>query len=320
MIAFRTQPVFRLAGRWFDWGDVVADIERTGWWTDLLATAASDLARRTEASDPGALAEAVDAAATAFRYRNGLISASDAEAWLARRGVTIAEWLDWVRRDLTRDPGGLRLGPRGPGRAQPAGDVERAAWVAAVCSGAALRNARVLAGRAAGAVAGGAALERSGPPALAHAIRAGLEAFRARLLVPEAILEEISRRRLDWVCITGRAVDLADAGAAAEAVLCVRGDGLDIDAVATVAHAGAAPFRTLLEKLDPVVRPAFRAAVPGEVVGPFEVGGRYRIVAIDAKTAPSSDDPAIAACAERSIVARALQREAGERVLWAVDW
>src|SRR5512143_18324 len=82
-----------LAGAlWGEWGAVV-ERARAG----LLAGE-----REAEAETPRATEAEVEAAADEFRYARNLVSADDAEAWLALWGLEADEWFNWVWTDLLR--------------------------------------------------------------------------------------------------------------------------------------------------------------------------------------------------------------------------
>ena len=47
--------------------------------------------------------EALRAAATAFRHEHNLLAADELEAWLAARGLAVADWNAYLRRLLLRE-------------------------------------------------------------------------------------------------------------------------------------------------------------------------------------------------------------------------
>src|SRR5437867_2794708 len=97
------EVIFTVDRMAYVWEDVVIAGHVWGDWTTLEQRVRDGLAclARLDDVDDDALGEAdVDAAACDFRYARDLVAASDLEAWLERRGVTIDAWLDFIRRSL----------------------------------------------------------------------------------------------------------------------------------------------------------------------------------------------------------------------------
>src|SRR5437773_1349344 len=97
------EVIFTVDRMAYVWEDVVIAGHVWGDWTTLEQRVRDGLAclARLDDVDDDALDEAdVDAAACDFRYARDLVAASDLEAWLERRGVTIDAWLDFIRRSL----------------------------------------------------------------------------------------------------------------------------------------------------------------------------------------------------------------------------
>src|SRR5262245_48847696 len=110
MPALAGQRIFTVGGTSLAWEDLVLAGCLWGDWVDLEARVRDGLAclARYEDLDEEETEEAlseddVEAAAAEFRYARDLVAASDLEAWLERRGITVDEWLDFVRRNLLRD-------------------------------------------------------------------------------------------------------------------------------------------------------------------------------------------------------------------------
>jgi hypothetical protein len=85
-------PVFSVGDSRYDWADVLVAAHLRGDWAGLETQIRQGLACQraldnddeTDEADP----QAVDAAATEFRYARDLVSAEEAEAWLAEHGLT----------------------------------------------------------------------------------------------------------------------------------------------------------------------------------------------------------------------------------------
>ena len=71
-----------------------------------------------------------------------------------------------------------------------------------------------------------------------------------------------------------------------------------------------------LEDIEPPLKDMLVSAGEGELLGPVSTGERFLLVAVEAKTRPSVDDPAIRERAEREVVRRAVEQEVINRVRW----
>src|SRR5437773_9487007 len=100
------EVIFTVDRMAYVWEDVVIAGHVWGDWTTLEQRVRDGLAclARLDDVDDDALDEAdVDAAACDFRYARDLVAASDLEAWLERRGVTIDAWLDFRSEEHTSE-------------------------------------------------------------------------------------------------------------------------------------------------------------------------------------------------------------------------
>src|SRR5690349_23219326 len=99
-------PLFTVGRTVYVWDDVVLAAHLWGEWPALEQRVRGGLACLARLEDLGedgddALDEDdVEAAATEFRYARDLIAASDLEAWLDARGVTVDDWYDFHRRAI----------------------------------------------------------------------------------------------------------------------------------------------------------------------------------------------------------------------------
>ncbi len=101
------QQVFEVGDESFRWEDVVAYGVLTGRLNSVEHRTRQGLACEAyvDARDDTdeALEEAVDEAAAEFRYERDLVTAEEAEAWLADRELSADEWLGVVRRGVLRE-------------------------------------------------------------------------------------------------------------------------------------------------------------------------------------------------------------------------
>lgn len=302
---------FDVDGRPVTWSQVVDEARRRGSWQageraarEGMACLAHDRAAGREPSDAVVREEAAR-----FRQERRLTAAEDMEAWLHHWRLTVADWMDHVRRTLARDAHrdeAAELVRRVP----PDGDdLTRRVWASAVCSGLLARAATELAGalavRAASADTAGGASDEDAEARL-----------RATVLTPERLRSELSSRPLDWVRLDATALSFRTPDAAGEARLCVVDDGLTPDGLARVT--GVAPTKRCfyLEDVDPAWRSALLGARPGEVVGPLAAPTSWVLLVVHRRAAPSVSDPELRERAESALVARAVRKEIDDRVVW----
>jgi len=335
--ALVVRPVFTVAGVEYTWGDVVVDARLRGAWDDVEHDAGRGLAAlaqlhaRDEELDP----DEVDAAAAEFRYERDLLSADELEAWLDRWDLSFVEWGDWVAQSLARVCAAAWEGHFALERIDP-DELQTAASIEAVCSGALVRWARHLALRASFATAQRAAapaVDESDPPpargllALAPddwslaVAKVGPLAFDVDGLLAQGvgsaeIEREVGIHRTDWVTFDCRVLRLPQAGMAREAIFCLRDDGLSLEAVAGRARTQPETMRTLLEDLSPELQTALLAAMPGDVIGPVAAADGYAVVLLDSKRAPDASDERVAERAGERAMERAARRELGSQVKW----
>ncbi len=84
----------------YRWEDVVERARTTGEWDEIADGARAGLAAIAELGAPPP--EELDAAAREYRYERGLLAADDLDAWLERRGLTVADWHAYLQRALAR--------------------------------------------------------------------------------------------------------------------------------------------------------------------------------------------------------------------------
>lgn len=329
------RPVFTADGVDYTWGDAVVAARLRGDWEPVEQAARRGLAALTELHRRGETIDAADAAGAgnAFRYERNLLAGDELEAWLARWDLSLIEWGEWVSSTVARERLAGSLEGLVEERAPERDEVERAAAVEAICSGALERWAGELAGRAAAALARGRYAEASPPgeppPARgALAIEPARWAAAAAKVAPldrplgdmvgeVALASEVARHRLEWLSFSCRRLVVPDAAGAREALCCMREDGLTLEQAADLARGRVEDQHLVLEDAADGVEPLLLGAREGEVIGPLEdERGGFALLAVDRKRPPDVSDPEIAARAHRRALERALGREVDARVRW----
>jgi hypothetical protein len=274
--------VFSAHGSEYRWSDVIAAAVAYGDWGRIRHEATAD--RRPAGRE----------AVTAWRRQRKLLSADETVAWLDHWCVEMA--------DLER-----HLGVRAPAVAS---DLDRAAWIEAVCSGAHRRLAWSLAERV--------ALAPSPPDAVAELDRAELErldlAFEQRrheIEGSEAVTRLITAHAAEWVRVRLHRLTLSDLDAAREAALCVRVDGLSLDDVAAVAGVELHETREFLDQLGADWRPLISSAAIGELRGPVPTSAGHAVMQLLDKGF-AADDPDVVARARKAAVEQAVARAAAK--------
>ena len=326
-----TTPALRFGERRFDVADLVLGAIADGIWGPFVEETRRGLALERS----GHIASArLHAAATAFRYQHRLISAADFRDWLGARDLEVSDLAGVLRRELLRADAPA-------GEPEPVDDEQVAVVLRAeaicrgVLSGAADRlveRAAALRGLAdapaadparAGALLEAAAADQvSGLAALNDLERraeqmAALDDAPARLgervANPSAVEGRIADHRLNWLRVSGHAAAFDREGAAREACLLV-GEGTPLAEVASMGRARAAGWEVHVDGAPPEVVGALVSAVPGDLVGPWADGGRWRVVVVDAKLPPAANDPSTHARASQELLAEAIDRLAAGQV------
>ncbi len=275
--------VFAADGREFRWIEVIIAAAARGDWALLR--------RQGAAARP----PAPRAALNDWRRKHRLYSADDTTAWLSHWSLDV--------RDLEEH---LGVRPR------PAGvDLDRAAWIHAVCTGAHKDLARRLAAQVALAPPRpGARLDVDELERLGRVSTTRKQQIEASDLVDELI----ARHADDWVRVRMRRLTLDDLDAAREVVLCVRHDGLSLGEVAAVADREVSDRRAFLDELDADWHALVAGAAVGEVRGPVSTEGGHDVLQLLDRSF-AADDPAVVARGRAAALERAVAREA-PRFVW----
>ena len=280
--------------------DLVLIGELSGTWPAFLDATARGVALQ-ERCDPVPPAE-LRAAATAFRYRRGLLSASEFVAWLAGARLEAADLAGVLTRAWLRE--------RHPDDGER-GETEAVLYAELLCTGTLATLVREATDRLAAQAGLGENIKGTVP--LMSELDAGLQRFAARVADEEAIRRRLADHRLDWLKVSGEECAFAREGAAREARLLVR-EGAALAEVARLAGTHTDSRHHLVGSAPPVVAGALASATPGELVGPWEQDGAWRVLLVTAKSAPHAGDPELSERAARELLDDAIARLSAGRV------
>jgi hypothetical protein len=309
----RDVRVFSAAERDYSWADVIAAARGSGEWQALEQRTRGLIARERQALAAGEVPSRteVTAAANAFRQQRRLLAADEIRQWLARWGITVEEWMGYIRRSLIAES--MSAEPD----AGVEGDLEVAVWVDAVCSGSLAAFANSLAERVAVQVrlADGGDVS---PPIEEHVARGDeIRTFCDGQVTAAALAEEVSTNLIGWTRIDCHYLVNGEVPVLREAALCVSEDGQGIAAVATQAGLRLHTGSFYLDDVEPVLRARLIAARPGDLVGPIAVGdGGHWLVFVDDRVPASVGDGVLRERARQRIVERAIRAEVSRSVRW----
>ncbi len=338
------QVAFTVGSTAYRWADVVLAAKLWGEWAALEKTVCRCVAcrkREDEVRDPPS-EDAVESAAAEFRYARDLVSAEDAEGWLARWGLTTEKWMDYVERTVCLQTCAKTMEDLFSEDQDDEGEIRSSILVEALCSGRLAQFADKLAGRAAvyeKACADGewvaeplsdedldTAFGGRARPLLSEWRRESLETlarferafqrFCQQAVTAKAIADQINTHYLDWIRITCRSVAFPDEQAAREAVLCLRDDRRDIGDVAAEAGTEERETQFYLDEIEPEWMPRFTAVGTGDVLGPLPRDAAFCVFLVLDKRVPSVDDPEVRRRAADAVVRQGLDRETALRVKW----
>jgi hypothetical protein len=305
------RPLLAVKGINYTWDDLLAWAAARGTLGSLQERTRQGVARLEQAEELGCRpsSEAVSAAASSFRYGRGLLSAEQLSSWLSRWGLTVAEWGEYLERTLL-----IEDAMESESKTDPAAAAE-AEYVDAVCSGFLEREALAFASDL--ALADLTPIEAAGDQrVMVERALLGAAVARRTVVSEPAVEYEIARHGLDWTRLDLAVLELADAGAAREAAMCIRVDGNDISEVAAAAQAPVSHMSVYLGDLEPWLQPPLLAAQPGELVGPVQEDGQFVLLAVNDRTPAGTADPELRRRAESALVDRAVRRATESRVRW----
>lgn len=266
---------------------------------------------------------AISAAADEFRYRHDLITAEEAEAWLANRGLTFDDFSDYFARRYCA--GAVKEGFSLEQVEYTSADPElRRSFVAELILSGALDDItlalmRRLAARCAGkeptaeamAVENRKFLNRSNlePAQLLRwlkelgrdsqwlnemlAVEAAYTAHRNTLLTPEARQRELMAVRLGLTRFEIERIELESHDAAKEALFCVREDGMSLEEVATEWRYPYRHAKFLLEEVPADLQQKYLSVAQGDFLEPIPHGDGFELCRIIKKVEPQLEDPMV---------------------------
>jgi len=328
-----------------DWGDIVLAAIGWGEWQLLERSLAEGLACFDAAKDGSEQLdpEWLRAAVVTFRRARGLVAGDEYLAWLSERSLSPSDLEAHLARAGLRERAPERLGDALEADRPDADRITMAIRAEAILSGSlrtwAERLARCAAaarGLAAGtdeppglAVGADAALlvdaaarcpssglNAAGARQRAAAVTALLGAERTffdRVITGERVERCLAHHRLDWQRFVWEEVAFASEGAAREASLLVRSDGMALGEVAGLART-VAEIREAYADDVPELAGLLAATAPGELVGPLAGDWGWRLLRMRERTPPAVSDPVLRERAHGEIVGDALERHLAGRV------
>jgi hypothetical protein len=329
----------------FDYGDVVLAAIGWGEWQSLERSLAEGLACYSDADERGEQVEptVLHAATVAFRRSRGLIAGDDYLRWLADRSLSVADLSAHIVRAVLRESAAERLdevlGAHPPGSDALVNAIRGEAILCGLLRSWSERLARCA------AAAHGLAAEGEEPAAFDDAISDLVDAaarchasglsetqaserapriaslgaaerqFSDRIATPEGIERCLAEHRLDWQRFVWQEVVFASEGAAREAALWVREEGLTLAEAAGMAHARESVREAYCSEAAELSG-LLMAASPGELLGPLGGDGSWRLACLHERTPPAVEDPVLRARAAGELVENAIERHLAGRVSW----
>lgn len=311
--------VFTIENKAFGWTEIAAAAAVWGEWqpfVDETRQTLACLAYAAQTNQP-AMNEAVKEAATAFRYAHNLISAQDTQVWLKTWGMTVEDWMNYLRGQCLREHWAGNLNQIVTTHPIAEEAVQAVLQHYAVCAGKFAVWAQKLAGRAAvTAPSGSLAAGDLNPRKLVARIETEFDRIRQEVVTPQRVAAQIADHQLDWIRFACRYVWFPEERLAREASFCVREDGLTLEEVAHDARGVVQQWDFYLDEMDAAARPHFLATRQGDWLGPVRMLAGFPLFAIERKQMPHSDDPCIRQRAEQAIVASLIEAESNKRVKW----
>ncbi|MEP6685523.1 MAG: hypothetical protein ABJB22_01990, partial [Verrucomicrobiota bacterium] len=287
-------------------------------------------------------------AAQAFRYAHNLITAEETEHWLEERGLTLEDFSDYFIRTYWRNAldGKVTEKPIAFRSASPelrelltaelffSGEFERMtrrqSWqVAASCAAAGndlpgdvieAEEQRFFAREGIGPDELPGLLDQLDRDQSWFAEMISLQVIYRRqaetLLSGAAPNNELATLRLPLTRFELEIVEMESRDAAAEALFCVREDGMSMEEVAAE---NGYPYRrttTLLEDIPVDSQQKFLSVPPGEVLDPIARGDGFQLCRVMGKSEPTLDDAVVRMRIEERILERHFSELAAKRIEW----
>jgi hypothetical protein len=151
------------------------------------------------------------------------------------------------------------------------------------------------------------------------ALQQAHEWLRAEVAEPSAIERRMRQHGLDWLELAGDELCFSGEGAAREARLLITADGETPAEVSERAEVPVVERRILVDEAPGALGVALAAAAVGEVVGPWEEAGRWRVLHLRAKTPPSPERPWLRERATEELLRERTRRHAAGRTTVHVE-
>jgi hypothetical protein len=301
-------------------------------WKEFLETVEAE--KRSEELDLDLDQATISSAVEAFRYEYDLITAEEAEEWLANRGLTLDDFTDYFTRHYRANALHEKILPVEIEYHSASPELRELFLSELILSGELGRMTTALMWR----LAARCAEKNPDPEAIAIAEqeffdrneiepaqladwleRLGRDsewfntmlvmdaAYRTRrdtLLVPQARQRELAALRLSLTQFEGEIIEFESRDAAKEALFCVREDGMSMEEVATE---GRYPFRRvnfLLEDVPIDAQQRFLCVSTGQVLKPIDRGDGVELYRILKKIEPHPDDPRVKARIDQRLLYR----------------
>ncbi|MGZ7079086.1 MAG: peptidylprolyl isomerase [Thermoanaerobaculia bacterium] len=133
-------------------------------------------------------------------------------------------------------------------------------------------------------------------------MEAAFDRLSAGAITDEARKRKLGAMQLSLAKIELESLDLDTEPAAREAFLCVHDDGSSISDVARETGSRSERGQFSLDMLDEKISQRLFNAREGEVIGPIESGGRFKIYQVLRKLEPSVEDPGVVRRIDEAIV------------------
>ncbi len=315
-------------------------------WDELLSGIEAE--RQADESNLEADDEAVASDAEAFRYENDLITAEETEHWLEEQGLTLGDFTDYILRRYWRNVLGAKVEANGmPFLAAPL-ELRELLVTELIFSGEFGRLAKRLSWQVA---ASHVVSDDELDPGLIEAererffAREGIDAeelprwldqlerdpswfsemvsmqakYRRHseiLLSGAALGQELANLRLPLTRFELEIVEVESRDAAAEALLCIREDGMTMEEVASESRYPYRRTTALLDDIPADSQQKFLSVSAGEVLDPIARGDGFQLCRVMGKSEPSLDDPAV----RTRVEARILERHFFELTAKHIEW
>jgi hypothetical protein len=316
-------------------------------WQRTLPAVQLGLSRGQDPNE-NALQERIDE----FRYRRSLTAAEECEDWLAQRGLTPTDLRDYFvrtywarslseeahkcellapdssellssfRKDLLLsedfDRMARRLAWRVAASAEACGDLTiPSAPVRSATPAEALQPVSLEWAPACGA----ASVFKPDPrwTAELEVLEAAYEEQSVSVLTTENRRRMAGSLRLSLLRVDLELLDLESEGAAREALLCVRDDGLTLSQVAPAAGSEVRKLSALLEDLPEKWRQPVLSATFGKVVGPLVAERRYSVCRVESKREPQLERSDVQERVDKALLRQHFLELEGRHIRWRID-